>query len=225
MSDIPTNERAKPLEFDELKLLPGAVMQVQAFGESSHARHEVKFIGHIKDRSVIVTLPFQEGLGLWLAPGKAFVLRGFNGTHAYAFSAQVIRAHTNPFPYVHFSWPHEMECQLVRKSLRVNVSLPAQVALSDNSTVAVTLLDLSTLGSMLDSATPLGNVNDRAKIEFPVNLEGATTTLNLPITIRNIHTKPDGTGYNIGIGFEEIAQNELLILHYFTDSIAQGSMN
>lgn len=218
----PTTAIQTEIDFASLKLQPDAVMQAQAMGESSHARHEVRYIGFIKDKSVLTSLPFVEGQGMWLTPGKAFILRGFNGTHAFAFSTLVVRAHTNPFPYVHFAWPHEIELQLVRKSQRVLVSLPAQVTLADNRTVAVTLTDLSALGSMLDSAEPLGEIDDKARIEFSLNLDGNVTVLNIAIKLRNIHHKPDGSGLRIGVGFEEITQNETLILHYFIHSLAQA---
>lgn len=211
------------MKFDALKIQPGAAMQAQAFGEGIRARHEVRFIGLVKDKSVLVTLPFHEGQALWLTPGKVFVLRGFDGIHAYAFNTQVIRARTNPFPYVHFSWPLEIECQTVRKSRRVTISLPAHVVLPDNNAVEVVMLDLSVSGSMLNSATPLGEVDGHARIEFAVNFDGTITTLKFSAVIHNVQKKPDGTGFYIGVGFKEVAQNERLILHYFIDSVAQDA--
>jgi hypothetical protein len=216
MSNKPVSDKTVNMGFDEIRLYPGAVMQIQAADEGLSARREVKLIGFIKDKCLLVTLPFKD----FLQPGKAFVLRGFNGIHAFAFTSQVIRAHTNPFPYVHFTWPKEVGCQLVRKSLRVAIALKARVVLADDSAVAVTMLDMSASGSMLDSPSELGKVGDHASIAFTVSLEGATSMLEFSVVICNVQKKTEGTGFHIGIGFDNIAQNEAMILHYFISSVA-----
>lgn len=211
------------MALDALRLYPGAAMYIQSQSDGAHARHKVQFIGTIKGKSVMVTLPFENDKGMWMQAGQTFVVRGFNGIYAYAFSAHVIRARAHPFPYIHFSWPRKVDCQLVRKALRVELAMPAKVALPDNSAVAVTLLDLSAPGAMLDSPAALGALGDHARIGFAVDFEGNTTPLDLAIIIRNIHPKEDGTGFRIGVGFEAVAQNEALILHYVINNIALGA--
>ena len=218
-----TNTNSVSMTLDALKLSSGATMYIQNQAEGSHARHKVQFIGTIDGKSVLVTLPFTNGKGMWMQSGQTFVVRGFNGIYAYAFSAQVIRARAHPFPYLHFSWPQEVGCQLVRKSLRVEVDLQATVTLPDKRRVAVTMLDLSALGTMLDSSLELGAFGEHAGIEFAVDFEGSAISLNLPVSVRNVHSKEDGTGYRVGVGFENVAQNDALILHYYIDSIALGT--
>jgi c-di-GMP-binding flagellar brake protein YcgR len=215
-----TNDQAVKMTLEALRLYPGAAMYIQSQSDGAHARHKVEFIGTIKGRSLLVTLPFENGKGMWLQPGQTFVMRGFNGIHAYAFSAQVIRPRAHPFPYIHFSWPRKVDCQLVRKSLRVEVKLPASVTLPGSNSVGVTLLDLSAPGSMLDSPAALGSVGDHARIKFAVDFEGSTTDLSLSAIVRNIHKKEDGTGFRIGVGFENVSQNDALMLHYFINNIA-----
>ncbi|TNC99781.1 MAG: hypothetical protein FD121_7 [Gallionellaceae bacterium] len=216
MSARSANDQPLSMGLDTLKLYPGAVMQLQALTDGAHARHEVRYIGFVKDKSLLVTLPFLEGKGLWMQEGQTFVVRGFNGIYAYAITTQVIRARSHPFPYIHFSWPVKVECQVVRHSLRVAVSLPAKVTLSDVSPVAVTMLDLSVSGAMLDSPVELGAVGAHPNIEFAVDFEGRTMDLNLPTIIHNSSKKPDGSGFHVGIKFENVSQNDGLILFYFT---------
>lgn len=218
-----TSEQSVRMELEALKLYPGAAMYIQSQSDGSHTRHKVQFIGTIKGKSLLVTLPFENGKGMWIQAGHTFVVRGFNGIYAYALSTQVIRARAHPFPYIHFSWPRVVDCQLVRKSLRVEVSLPAKVTLADNSTVNVTLLDLSAPGSMLNTPTAIGAVGEHARIAFAVDFEGNTSNLNIPVIIRNIHPKEDGSGFHIGVGFESVAQNDALILHYVINTIALGA--
>lgn len=208
--------------FETLRLYPGAIMQIQSSAGGSQARHGVKFIGFIEGNSILVTLPFQDGTGLWMQVMQSFVVRGFNGKYAYAFTAQVIRAHTNPFPYVHFSWPRSVECRLVRQSLRVAVSFPANVSRSDNTSVAANLLDLSVSGAMLDSSETLGALGGQVQIGFAVDFAGNAINLNIFATILNVHQKEDGTSFQTGLGFKGISQNDGLILHYLINSVAQG---
>ena len=221
MPNMPANAPSFEMGFDAIKLYPGAVVQLQAMADGSHARHEVRFIGHIKEKSLLLTLPFHEGTGMWLQPGKPFIMRGFNGIHAYAFSSQVIRAHSNPFPYVHFSWPHKVECQLVRHALRVDVALPASIVLPDGNTLEATMQDLSVAGSMLESAVELGAVNDHLKIRFSLDIQDEVVNLNLSAIIRNIKRNADDACFRTGIGFESISQNDGLALHYYTNMLAQ----
>lgn len=221
MSNI--NDQSVKMSFEVLRLYPGATMYMQSQSDNTQPRHKVEFIGTIKGRSLLVTLPFENGKGMWLQQGQTFIVRGFNGIYAYAFSAQVIRPRAHPFPYIHFSCPRDVDAQLVRKSLRVEVALKANVTLPDNSTVAVTMLDLSAPGSMLDSPATLGALGDHARIGFAVDFEGSSTRLEFSITVRNIHKKEDGTGFRIGVGFENISQNEALMLHYFINNIALGA--
>ncbi|MBI4808084.1 MAG: flagellar brake protein [Nitrosomonadales bacterium] len=220
MTNMLANAPSVEMGFDAIKLFPGAVVQLQALTEGSHTRHEVRFIGHIKDKSLLLTLPFHEGTGMWLQPGKPFIMRGFNGIHAYAFSSQVIRAHTNPFPYVHFSWPRAVECQIVRHSLRVNVSMPANVTLPDGTSTVTAMLDLSVSGTMLNSPAELGAVGDHLKVGFTLDMDSNEVKLELEAIIRNINQEANGSGYRIGIGFEHVSLHDGMVLHYFTNTLA-----
>lgn len=215
-----TSDQSVRMELEALRLYPGAAMYIQSQSDGSHARHKVQFIGTIKGKSLLVTLPFENGKGMWMQAGHTFVVRGFNGIYAYALSTQVIRARAHPYAYIHFSWPRGVDCQLVRKSLRVEVLLPAKVTLANNSTVNVTLLDLSAPGSMLSTPAAIGAVGEHGRLEFTVDYEGAAHVFNIPFIIRNIHPKEDGSGFRVGVGFESVAQNDALILHYVINTIA-----
>lgn len=222
MSNTDKNDKGIEMSFESLRLYPGAVMQIQSSAGGTQARHGVKFIGFIEGNSILVTLPFLDGTGLWMKIKQSFVVRGFNGKYAYAFTAQVIRARARPFPYVHFSWPRSVECRLVRQSLRVAASLPANVSRSDNTSVAAGFIDLSVSGAMLDSPEALGAIGDQIQIGFAVDFAGNAMNLNISATILNVHQKDDGASFQTGLGFKDISQNDGLILHYFINSVAQG---
>lgn len=211
--------------FEALKLYHDAAMQIQSLEAGEQERHNVRFIGAIKGKSILVTLPLINGERVWMQPGQSFVIRGFTGKYAYALIVQVIRARTHPFPYVHFTYPRFVQSRAVRKSLRVKLNLPATITLGNNGQpVTVTMIDLSTTGTMLSSSTPIGEIGGTIKLNFPVNIEDIKADLNLTAKIKNISEPKEGEDVSIGVEFENINQNEKLILHYFTHSIARDSI-
>lgn len=211
------------VDFDAIRLYPGAEMQVQSLADVAQVRHKVRFIGFIKDKSLLVTLPLKNGERMWMEEGQTFIVRGFNGKYAYAFTTPVIRARAHPFPYLHFAWPLEVECQLVRNALRVAVSLPAAISQAGGQPVTVTILDLSASGALIDSPVEAGAAGDHVQLDFAVDFEGDAMKLGIPsAVIRKIYQKESEAGYRIGLGFEHISQNDSLILHYFINTIGRG---
>jgi len=210
-------ETSSNISLDAIKLQPGSTMQIQS-AEEGQARHEVRFIGVIRGNSVLVTVPNINGERMWMKPGLNFVIRGFNGRYAYAFTSKVILAREHPFSYVHFSYPQSVEYKVVRHALRVSVTQPATATTSEGSPVVVTMLDLSASGSMVDSPATLGEAGDRIHLAFAVPIEEQEVNLNVTAIIRNIYQADDAGRGRIGLGFEDVSQNDNLILHYFIES-------
>ena len=222
MTNSRTSKQNIEMGFEALGLYPGAEMQIQSVDDGLQIHHWVKFVGLIRNCSILTTLPFENGKGMWLRNGQTFVVRGFNGRYAYAFTSQMIRARANPFAYIHFSWPQSIESLIVRNSLRVDVVLPVNVSRSDNSSVSTTLHDVSVSGAMLDSSTELGSIGDRVHLELVVNLDGNAVKMQMLASIRNIHHKDGDAGFKTGIEFIDVSQNDRLILNYYIDSVARG---
>jgi c-di-GMP-binding flagellar brake protein YcgR len=206
------------MSLEDIRLNPGAEIHIQIMEEGLHTRYKVHFIGFIKNNSVLVTLPFDHDQGIWMHAGQSFVLRGFNGIYAYAFSAQVIRARAHPFPYIHFSWPHDVICQLVRKSRRVAVEILA--VWLDHRSESVTILDLSVQGTMLDSALALAGIGEQARIMFTVVVDETVKDLDIAIIVRNIQKKENGNGFRIGVVFLNVTKEQVMTLHYYVNNIA-----
>ena len=205
------------VSLEAIKLQPGSTMQIQS-AEEGQARHEVKFVGVIRGNSVLVTVPNIGGERMWMKPGLNFVIRGFNGRYAYAFTSKVILAREHPFSYVHFSYPQSVEYKVVRHALRIGVTQPATATASGSPPVTVTMLDLSASGSMVDSPASLGEAGDRVQLAFTVSIDGKEVGLNIAAVIRNIY-QTDETGQGrIGLSFENVSQNDNLILHYFLET-------
>ena len=161
---------------------------------------------------------------MWIQKGEDFVVRGFNGRFAYAFTSQVIGECTSPFLYLYFSWPKSIESLTVRDSLRVDIALPVHISRSDSTSVTTMLHDLSITGAMIDSLMELGTIGDQIKTEIMVDLPGNKVKVSVPAIIRNIHHDSDGVGFKTGLQFTDISQNDLLVLNYFIDSVNRDGL-
>jgi len=216
-----SQEVSSKVTFEVLKLHPGAALQIQSL--EGGVNHSVKFIGAIMGKSILVTLPAVNGKGIWVQAGHTYVIRGFTGKYAYAFEANAILACAHPFAYIHFAYPRSVNSRTVRKSLRVKINLPATVTpRSGGNSVPVTMMDLSTTGSMVDSLAPVGEIGDVVKFAFFVAFEGIEASLNISAIIRSIQ-KPDAAeSLRTGLEFEDVAHNDNLILRCFVHTIEAG---
>lgn len=217
---MPHDSGDQPVEtgFENVRLFPGAEMQVQSLTDMAQERHKVRFIGFIKDKSLLVTLPFRNGERMWMEDGQAFIVRGFDGRYAYAFTTHVIRARAHPFPYLHFAWPHQVECRQVRNSLRVAVSLSASVTFADGASAAATILDMSVSGALLDLPVETVSAGDGIRVGFTVDPGDNAMGMNISAKIRKVYRKGNGTGSRIGVEFEDVSHSDALALHYFVNT-------
>ncbi len=207
------SESALQVDFESIRLHPGAPLQIQHLNGVSH-KYNLKLIGAIKGKSILLTLPVVDGQAVQMLPGQSYIIRGFDGKYAYAFTSRVIQARSHPFPYVHFSYPLAVESKIVRKTLRVNVNLPAYV-IGGSAQITVTMIDLSAKGSMIHSPQAIGAISDTINVQFDVAFEEIRTKLTLPAKIRNAQYSKDETSIRIGVEFENIPQNDMLILNNF----------
>ncbi len=206
-------ESASQVDFESIKLRPGAQLQIQHLTRVAE-KYNLRFIGAIKGKSVLLTMPFVDGQAVRMLKGQSYIIRGFNGKYAYAFTSHIILARAHPFHYIHFAYPLSVEAKIVRKSLRVNVNLSAS-AVGGDAEVPVTMIDLSAKGSMIDSPKSIGGIGDVVGLEFDVVCEEIQTRLVLSAKIRNATYSKDATSVRIGVEFENIPQNDMLILNNF----------
>jgi c-di-GMP-binding flagellar brake protein YcgR len=210
------------VSFEALRLYSGAALQIQSLADG--VPYGVKFIGAIMGKSIMVTLPIANGKGIWVQAAQPYVIRGFTGKHAFAFEAPALKARAHPFPYVHFAYPRTVNSRAVRKSLRVKSSLSASVTprVGDNS-LPVTMVDLSTTGSMVDSLAHFGIVGDVVKLMFSVTFENISANLDISAIVRSIQKPEAGKSLRTGLEFENISYNDNLILRCFVHTIETGA--
>lgn len=213
-------DSASQVDFESIKLHTGALVQIQHVGTAGQ-KYNIRYIGAIKGKSILLTLPIADGQAVKMPKGQGYIIRGFNGKYAYAFTSQVIQARAHPFHYVHFAWPSSVESKIVRKALRVNVNLPAAVV-GESEQVAVTMIDLSAKGSMIDAPRAIGKISDTINVQFDIVLDEFSAKLTLPAKIRNAQYSKDASTMHFGVEFENIPQDDMLILNNFILSTSLG---
>lgn len=206
------------LSFEDIGLRVGLPLTMRPVDKTmTPARYQVEYVGSLRRKSLLVTLPVDGGKGLWLRSGQEFVFTAVEGMYVYAFTSQVLRARSNPFPYVHFSYPKKIDARQVRKSYRIKMRLPAAAAGHDGAREAVLVLDLSMTGALLEGPTNAWQAGDSFSLALPITLEEAHGDLDLPATVRNRAEKQDGKCAHYGVEFAALPQNDALLLHYFID--------
>ena len=207
---------ARVLGFDDMGLRVGLALTMRARDPAlAQTRHQVDYIGALRGKSFLITLPILHDKGLWMQSGQDYVFHVIEGMHVYAFTSRVLRARNSPFPYVHFSYPDKIEARQIRKSYRVQMRLPLNLAGGDGSCLSALLLNLSMTGALLEAPAHAWQANETLTLALPVTLEEARCELALHATVRSRADKGQRAHY--GLEFASLAQQDALLLHYFID--------
>ncbi len=222
MSDNSTD--VSQVSFESLKLRPGSSLQIQQAAHNS-PNSEVQLLAAVKGQSVMVALKGESGIQTGLEAGKDYILRGFSGQYDFSFSSHVTQVFKAPFPYAMLAYPGSVEARVVRKVVRAKTSLPAIASpLGKDVPLNVIVSDLSVAGAAIDSPAPLGNPGDTLNLSVAVEFENNKIELALLAQIRHVN-KSDIGAYSVGVEFEDITQNDKLVLHYVAQSYAANETN
>jgi c-di-GMP-binding flagellar brake protein YcgR len=216
---VPEPEPTQTCQFDDIHVGVGESMQLQSHIHGATDRFGVKLIGYVKDRSLIVTTPKQNGYVMLLREGQEFVVRFFSGKSAYAFPASILKVLNTPYPHLHLTYPREVSGLLVRSGMRARVNLIASVSRADGESHGASLHDLSIGGAMLRARRRFGVVDERVGIKFRVDVTGIEQYVSLPAMIRSLREEAnpeDGeTYYHHGVQFVDIEPQAKLALSAF----------
>ncbi|MFZ5524055.1 MAG: flagellar brake protein [Pseudomonadota bacterium] len=183
---------------------------------------ELQLLGIIEGKGVMVTPNISSNAITALKPGESYQISGFSGQHAFSFSAQVMQSFVAPMAYTLLSYPTSINASLVRNYMRSKTSLPAAATpRGGNAPVAVMMMDLSIGGTMISSPTLLGQRDDEVRLAFAVTFEANNLNLDVGATICHSGPIDTGKGYRIGLLFQNLTQNDKLILHYIVQSTAE----
>lgn len=212
----PPAASALVLSFEDMGLRVGLALSMRARDPAlAQTRHQVDYIGALRGKSFLITLPVLHNKGLWMQSGQDYVFHVIEGMYVYAFTSRVLRARNSPFPYVHFAYPDKIEARQVRKSYRVQMHLPVSLAGADGPCEKVILLNLSMTGALVEAPLQAWQADETLTFILPISMEEASCELALHATVRSREDKGQRAHY--GLEFASLAQQDALLLHYFID--------
>jgi hypothetical protein len=196
---------------DEVRWQVGETFFLHQQGLS--ARYTARFIGYVKNRTVLVTMPIVDDKYVLIRDSQIFIVRAFSGKKAYAFSAYVVKSVHSPHPYLHLSYPKELTCATIRHRARIPVSIIASVSMNEHEeNVAAVIADMSLGGASANIKHPFGEVGQRGRIKFKINAVGETAYVDLGIILRSIVPSDNGGGCKHGYEFTDLSTHDRLVL-------------
>jgi len=213
------------MEYSDLKLQVGETIQLQPRDGEDGKRLHGKIIGYLPGSSLLVTTPRIKDKVMIIREGQPFVVRMMMGNRIVGFTSTVLRVCARPYPYLHLSFPDEMEQIVVRKAQRVSVKLFASLK-NDNPDFqsekphSASIIDISTSGAMLVASEPLGEVSDKVVLTCGLKFAGTQKMLSIPAVLRNVHSEKaadavQGKSYYHGLEFKVKDQQDVITLHGF----------
>jgi len=216
----------------DLQMQVGDGLHVAFLSEQSPDDHEVRLIGWVTGRSLLVTAPERGRRPVAVAAGAAVAVRLFTDGRARGYTGTVLAVATEPFPHVHLSYPTRLDALEERKTERVRAALAASVALpnaapGERETAAI-LRDLSATGALVFTQAPLGAKGERVVIRARLPLENlGDQAVDLPAVIRTAAEGADLKGSlwrsRCGVQFEGLNPQTMLVLRaYLYERFARG---
>jgi c-di-GMP-binding flagellar brake protein YcgR len=213
------------MDYSDLKLQIGEPIQLQPHDGEDGRRLQVKVIGYLPGHSLLVTTPRIKDKVMIIREGQPFVVRLMAGNRIVGFASTVLRSCARPYPYLHLSYPEEMQQIVVRKAQRVRVKLFASLR-NENPVYktekprSATLVDISTTGALATSAEQLGAVGDAVVLTGVFTIGGTDKLLSIPATLRNVqvgNSEADVAegSFHHGLEFDLKDQDAFFALHGF----------
>lgn len=201
---------------DETRIQPGEAMQIQSSLDST--RFSVRLIGYLKNRSIIVTNPVEEGGAVYLKEGQAFVARVFSGKFVFAFPCTVLASPVKPYPHVHLSYPGDVLGVNVRKAERVRVRAIAAFESPGGERGSGIVVDMSCGGAFLVSRSSAIQLGMDTQIHFKLTVSGLEYLMTLRGHVKSIRANDSdamegGMGY--GVQFHDVSHEDNLVLASF----------
>ncbi|MCP3867174.1 MAG: flagellar brake protein [Gammaproteobacteria bacterium] len=219
---------------DRLKLRVGEKLQLQRTVGDQDERLKVTVIGYLTGQSLIVTAPIVKGKLIYINEGQEFAVRMLDEQHAWGFVSTVIHTASKPYPYMHLEYPHDVESATIRKSGRIQASVPClaksrEIANGDGGWYPVMIRDLSTSGARFHSIHSLGQAGDRLDLKFNLSVRSLNEKVEILATLRNVGeisteegTRHSKAAFSIGVEFLEVNRfRELLISHYILERMME----
>jgi c-di-GMP-binding flagellar brake protein YcgR len=213
-------------ELKELELDFGDVLQLQFLPDDKQNRHYVRVIGYWPDHSIMVTTPHLNGKIMLVRESQRVAVRTMSGVNIIAFTGSVLRSCARPYPYLHISYPKDLQTLALRKAQRVTFGGLAEVRESKPATnnqvptYKTQVEDMSTSGALLISEHNIGPVKSLISIRMSLHVAGADERFATVAIIRNVKERKNAAGnveYLYGVEFKIADRRDEILLHAFVN--------
>lgn len=208
--------------FADMHLKLGEPLIVQPLGVAGSEAFTVSFIGAYGQMSFITSLPNVGGKGIWVVPGSRFSFRVIHGRYIFAFSSRSLRAHSRPYPYVHFAIPESVNFRQIRRSHRLETRLPVQLCRADASQTLAIMRDISEHGAKLELTGFLGEVGEEVTLTIPILLPDMLKSLPISATICNnsdVDRAMSAGRFHYGVSFSPLSPEQGTLLQRFIEHL------
>lgn len=205
------------MPFERVRLSPGDLIQLQSLQDSVSNHYNVRVIGMLKAKSVLVTHPVIDDKLIFVREGQSFLVRAFSGVHVCGFQAQVLKAPLTPYPYLHLSYPASVHVIRLRKSMRAPVDIIVAIYAREGGELMASgrMVDLSVGGAKLHSPVYIGDKGSQVFLSFKVKLDEIEEIVTTPAYVRSLAEETDDKGRPmkvVGIQFGELNQSQRLVI-------------
>ena len=205
------------LSFEAIKLAPDDTLQLQPLLEGQTERYTVRVIGIMKPKSVLVTAPMVDGKLIFVRDGQTYLIRAFSGLNVCAFKARVLKSQLQPFPYLHLSYPDNVQAMRIRKAMRAPAGIIVAIQESEEGRQVGSgkMVDISVGGAKLLSPMALGKKEQTLWMSFKVKLGDMEEYVKTPAIIRSLGVEDDDQGKpmnSFGMQFGDLSQSQRLII-------------
>ncbi|WP_373974455.1 flagellar brake protein [Chitinibacter sp. SCUT-21] len=201
--------------FAQVKLPPNSTLHVQSLGDPLKPKASVKLIGWLEKTGVLISTLNQQGAILPFREGETLQLKTIAGKDVISFRGIVNKVCFTPFPYLHLSWPEQLEIHQLRNSFRVNTNLIVSISGEQLNTTPAKITNLSASGAMLEGGNLQLEAEQKIQIALRLPAAGDDHTMTIAATVRNCHIDPPAVTAQFGIEFDKLPLAERLVLEHF----------
>ena len=218
----------------ELELDFGDVLQMQFLPDESQLRHYVRVIGYLPNQSILVTTPHVNGKIMLVRESQRVAVRTMTKGNIIAFTGSVLRSCARPYPYLHISYPTDLQTLALRKSQRINFTGIAEVrenpppsdSQGSPQTYQVYIQDMSTTGALLISEQRFGQIKSLLSMRMNLHVAGGDERFATIAIVRNIRERTNEQShleYLYGVEFKTVDRRDVILLHAFiNEQIVNG---
>ncbi len=208
-----------------LKILVGDILQLQKAGDDTSERYASTVIGFVPGKSLLVTTPMVNDKSVLVREGQQFTVRMIQGSHIQGFVARVIHNAMAPYPYIHLSFPQEVEYIQIRNADRTDADIPVvtrDIKLPDqkDNWKSASIKDISASGARLESMSKIGKKDDTLLLRFKLQICSKEEEMELQTIIRNVDEPSDVDAdewgvYVFGAQFKDPGRLEQVLLQNY----------